>query len=167
MKLYRYVGPRHIAERISPERTGVPVTSPGAVRAWVRESAQDLSSGQVTATFVVDHTGALLIADRRSEHVACAGGRPVRAAGEITFRLATSVEVLEVSNQSTGFCPEPESWLAVAAALSGAGLVAPPGYTLACEFRRCAACGNITLIKHRVFECGMCRSELPVNYNVQ
>ncbi|MEU6730442.1 hypothetical protein ABZ917_42625 [Nonomuraea wenchangensis] len=29
--------------------------------------------------------GVLLLAPRRSEHVACAGGRPVLSAGEISF----------------------------------------------------------------------------------
>jgi hypothetical protein len=167
MQLYRYVGPKRIADRIRPEPAGVPIRSPADVLDWVRHTAQVLSGGCVTATFVVDESGTLLIADRRSEHVACAGGRPVRSAGEITFRVAHTVEVVGVSNQSTGYCPEPKSWPAVATALIQAGLVAPDGFTLACEFRRCRGCGNLTLVKDEVFECGVCGAELPTEYNAQ
>jgi hypothetical protein len=53
---------------------------------------------------------------RRSEHVVCAGGGLVRAAGELRFELRHgSVVVAEASNQSTGYCPEPQSWTARAA----------------------------------------------------
>ena len=38
-----------------------------------------------TYTFVVDEFATLRIADRSSEHIACAGFRPVMAAGELTF----------------------------------------------------------------------------------
>jgi len=61
-------------------------------------------------TFVIDQSGTLLVADRQSEHVACAGRQPVLSAGEMTFLVSGKVvEMAEVSNQSTGYCPEPES----------------------------------------------------------
>ncbi len=164
---YRYVGPKRIADRIRPEPAGVPIRSPEDVRAWVRSTAQELSAGCVTATFVVDAVGVLLVADRRSEHVACAGGQPVRSAGEITFAVGRAVGVVAVSNQSTGYCPEPESWPAVAATLVAAGLEPPAGFALACEFRRCVGCGSLTLVKGGVFECGVCGAELPAAYNAQ
>lgn len=167
MKLYRYVGPKQIADRIRPEAAGTPIRSPDDIRAWVRDTSQDLSADSIIATFVVDMNGLLLIADRRSEHVACAGGRPVRSAGEITFSVGRLIEVEGVSNQSTGYCPEPESWPDVAAALLQAGLVASDGFTLACVFRRCIACDSLTLVKYGVFECGSCGTELPAAYNVQ
>jgi len=167
MKLYRYVGPKQIAERIGPEPTGVSIGSPEDVSTWVRDAAQELNAGLVIATFVVDAGGVLLVADRRSEHVACAGGYPVRSAGEITFAVGRTVEVAEVSNQSTGYCPEPASWPAVAEALSRAGLLAPDGFSLACEFRRCVGCGGLTLVKAGVFECGVCEAKLPTTYNGQ
>lgn len=167
MRLYRYVGPKRITERVGLEPTGVPIRSPEDVRDWVRDAAQELIGGCVIATFVVDAAGILLVADRRSEHVACAGGQPVRSAGEITFAVGRTVEVVGVSNQSTGYCPEPESWLAVAEALSGVGLLAPDGFALACEFRRCIGCDGLTLVKSGVFECGTCGAELPTAYNVQ
>jgi hypothetical protein len=74
------------------------------------------------ATFVIDLNGDLLVADRRSEHVACAGGGPVLSAGEMFFLVEEDrVEVTDVSNQSTGYCPEPSSWPGVAAALDRIG----------------------------------------------
>jgi hypothetical protein len=90
----------------------------------------------------------------------------VLAAGEMTFDMGETIDIAEVSNQSTGYCPEPESWPAVASALESAGLVAPAGYTLDCIFRRCE-CGNVTLVKSGEFECGLCGCELPTEYNVQ
>lgn len=167
MRLYRYIGPRQIAERVRPDTAGTPVRSPDDVRVWVRMSAQELVADQVTATFVVDASGTLLVADRRSEHVACASGGPVCSAGEMTFVVGRTVEVAEVSNQSTGYCPEVESWPAVAEALARAGLSAPEGFSPACEFRRCNACENLVLVKDGVFECEGCGKELPAKYNIQ
>jgi hypothetical protein len=167
MRLYRYVGPKQIAERVGLRRGGVPICSADDVRKWQQESAQKLVGGCFTATFVVDAGGVLLVADRRSEHVACAGGEPIRSAGEITFEIGSAVEVGGVSNQSTGYCPEPESWPAVAESLSRAGLAAPQNFSLACVFRRCVACSNLNVVKDALFECGVCGAELPTNYNVQ
>jgi len=167
MRLYRYVGPREITARAGGERRGVPIRSAADIRAWVASSKQELLNCQVIATFIVEATGTLRIADRRSEHVACAGGEPVQSAGEITFAVGKSIDVVEVSNQSTGYCPEPESWPAVAAALAKAGLPVPDGFTLICEFRRCLKCDNIILVKNNVLKCGMCEAALPVAYNVQ
>ena len=119
-------------------------------------------------TFVVDESGTLRVADRHGEHVACAGGQPVLSAGETTFNLSDpAVRLLEVSNQSTGYCPEPESWPVVGAVLAAAGLDAPPGFTFACVFRRCVGCGMRNLAKGGVFECGVCARELPAAYNCQ
>ena len=57
-------------------------------------------------TFVVDLEGVLRLAPRRSEHVACAGGRPVLSAGEVSFeRGPDGWEVTSATNQSTGYCP--------------------------------------------------------------
>jgi hypothetical protein len=61
-------------------------------------------------TFVIDLGGALRLAPRRGEHVACADGAPVLSAGEITFlRDQDRWTVSEVSNPSTGCCPDPAS----------------------------------------------------------
>jgi hypothetical protein len=167
MRLYRYVGPKRIAERVDPAALGVPIRSPQDVLRWAKEAGQKAGAdGLVIATFVIDEAGLLRVADRRSEHVACAGGRPVRSAGEITFVLEKGTAgVAAVSNQSTGFCPEPESWPAVAAALRQAGLSAPNGFSPACVFRRCLKCGSISVVKDAVFECAVCGSPLPEGWN--
>ena len=165
--LYSYVGPREIAARVQPDRLGAPVRSADDVRVWIESTAQDLSRGAVIATFIIDESGVLRIADRRSEHVACAGGRPVQAAGEMTFSVGPTIEVSEVSNQSTGYCPEPSSFGSVAKALHAAGIVGPGNYTFACEFRRCDACNTLTLIKSGDYTCAVCGADLPPQYNVQ
>ena len=138
MRLYHYVGPRDIAERVKGAPSGAAIASAGDVLTWARATGQRPDArGCVIATFVVDAGGVLRLADRRSEHVACAGGGPVQAAGEITLALRdASVEAEAVSNQSTGFCPEPESWPEVQAALR-AGLKPPKGVEPACVFRQC------------------------------
>ena len=169
MKLYRYVGPRRIAERVATSSGGTPIRSSRDVLAWIAASSQELDAdGCVIVTFVVDDAGVLKVADRRSEHLVCAGGAHVRSAGEMTFAIhGGEVSVPAVSNQSTGYCPEPESWPAVAEALAIAELSAPVGFSFACVFRLCTVCGSKNLIKEGVFECGVCGRELPARYNCQ
>src|SRR5262249_31051208 len=122
--------------------------------------------GLLAATFVIDDQEGLRIADRRSEHVACAGSGPVRAAGELFLRVeGGEVEVVEVSNQSTGYCPEPESWPAVAAALARAGVPHPGRFTTEVVFRRCGRCGQRNIVKDGWFVCGVCGAELPSQWN--
>lgn len=165
---YRYVGPNKIAERAPPSPAGVRVESPEDVRRWIRQTEQELNAGgSVTATFVIDESGFLRIADRRSEHVACAGGRPVRSAGEMTFAVRPSgISVAWVTNQSTGYCPEPDSWPAVQAALARAGIAALEGFSQEFLFRRCPSCGSINIIKDGIFECGVCSTSLPEGWNL-
>src|SRR5438552_4002624 len=121
---YHYVGPKKIAQRAPTASPGWQIRSPDDVLQWIRETKQNLNAcGDVTATFVIHEAGSLRIADRRSEHVACAGSRVVLSAGEITFRLLRGkVAADRVTNQSVGYCPEPESWAAVKSALEDAGL---------------------------------------------
>jgi len=108
----------------------------------------------------------LLVADRRSEHVACAGGGAVLSAGEMWFGIdCDRVEVVEVSNQSTGFCPESESWPVVAAALDQIGVLHPGHFTTEIVFRRCRSCGERNVVKDHWYVCGVCDSELPREWN--
>ena len=80
--------------------------------------------------------------------MACAGGREVLSAGELTAVVDDGdVRIIEVSNQSTGYCPEPESWPAVAKALDEAGILHPGRFTFEAVFRRCPACGERNLVK--------------------
>jgi hypothetical protein len=167
-RTYVYVGPKQIATRVGNAPAGVRIDSPEDVLLWAAATGQDVDDGgTVTATFVVDDAGALRVADRRSEHVACAGGRPVLSAGEIAFTVAgRRAGVAWVTNQSTGFCPEPESWPSVKAALERAGLEAPPGFDPAFVFRRCVRCEAINVVKDGVFECLVCTTSLPRDWNV-
>lgn len=96
MRGYPYVGPASIL-------------AAGGAPGRVLRSAEELDGwpGAEPFTYVVDMSGTLRLAPRRSEHVACAGGEPVLGAGEILFsRTADGGWAVEsVSNQSTGYCP--------------------------------------------------------------
>jgi hypothetical protein len=99
------------------------------VAAWLARSSEEEQAEPFT--FVIDLSGTLRIAPRRSEHVACAGGEPVLSAGEITFlHDAHGWVVSEISNHSTGYCPDPASWPAVGDALDRAGLRHPGRFAL-------------------------------------
>ena len=165
MKIYEYCGPRDISRYYSSSPPGQEVRSPENVRTWVNETRQVLDQGTVIATFVIDQKGILRIVDRRSEHVACAGGIGVQSAGEITFDLNDSLEVIEITNQSTGYCPEPESWAAVESALSKAGIPNPGGFTIKFVFRKCEKCGQRNIVKEDIYECSVCEAPLPKHYN--
>ncbi|MEU4510436.1 hypothetical protein AB0G05_13125 [Nonomuraea wenchangensis] len=80
---YRYVGPAELKAVVRPGSGGCRIGSAADFDGWVAErSAAELAE---PFTFVVGTDGVLLLAPRRSEHVACAGGRPVLSAGEISF----------------------------------------------------------------------------------
>jgi hypothetical protein len=167
LRQYRYLGPAELAaaEGDTPPRRRI--TDAAQVRAWVAETGQSLDrEGRVTATFVVDTAGSLWIADRHSEHVQCARGEPVLAAGELTFRVHDAeVTVVAATNQSTGYCPEPDCWDQVAQALDRARLVRPSCFTAEFAFRRCVACGSISIIKDACFDCPVCDERLPDGWN--
>lgn len=157
MRRYRYVGP----DALRPPPSTVPAGAPIRARA---DLAPWLTSG--TMTFVVGTDGVLRVADRRSEHVDCAGGGDVLAAGELTVMTTRDGPVVtEASNQSTGYCPEPESWVALSKALDTAAVPHPGRYTYEAIFRRCPACGERSLVKEAWFECVLCGAELPRTWN--
>lgn len=117
-------------------------------------------------TYVVDPHGTLRLAPRRSEHVACAGGGEVLAAGEIAFaRRPVGWSVGEISNQSTGYCPEPSCWTAVAAALDRIGLDRPDSFTAEFTLRRCCDCRYVNVVKEHDFSCALCGQVLPELWN--
>jgi hypothetical protein len=168
MRKYKYVGPAEIRAKSVGRPAGRDICSPADVLAWIRESGQTVGPGEpVAATFVIDPGGRLLIADRRSEHVACAGGGDVLAAGEVFFAAEgrNTVAVAEVTNQSTGYCPEPSCWDAVAAAFDRIGLGHPPGFTTECVFRKCVSCGARNIVKDGWFYCDVCGQPLPTEWN--
>jgi hypothetical protein len=166
---YTYVGPKDLLRLLEhpPERACI--RSRDNVLAWVESTQQDLcADGTLTATFVVDTDGQLWIADRHSEHVACAAGQDVFSAGEITFAIhGKNVEVTEVTNPCMGYCPEPESWWAADQALCRIGIPYPGEFTAAFLFRLCTACGSKNIVKDGCFECGVCGAELSREWNLR
>jgi hypothetical protein len=167
-RLYQYVGPRELLGRLRDAPLGCAIHSDNDVLRWLGVSDQEPSeSGEITVTFVIDEHGVLRIADRRSEHVACAGGRSVLSAGELTFHFTgTDVSVCGATNQSTGYCPEPESWPAVQAALRAANIQSPSSFEPAFHFRYCEVCDSINIIKEDVFECVICMTPVPADWNI-
>ncbi|MEV5609786.1 hypothetical protein [Streptomyces sp. NPDC052225] len=156
LRSYRYVGPAELLETVRPGTEG-----------RVVRSGADLVVGEEPFTYVVDPAGRLRIAPRRSEHVACAGGGPVLAAGEIGFVVtAAGPSVGEVSNQSTGYCPDLPSWAAVAAALDAAGIPRPDGFTHPVVFRRCERCQEHAIVREDDFVCVFCGADLPLHWNI-
>ncbi|MEJ8645970.1 hypothetical protein WKI68_41685 [Streptomyces sp. MS1.HAVA.3] len=164
-RTYRYVGPAELLALVRPGCEGRRIRSDADVEDWA--SALPTEELAEPFTFVVDTAGVLRLAPRRSEHVACAGAEPVLAAGEMAFRRESGAWVVcEVSNQSTGYCPDVESWTAVADALDAAGIERPSGFTHAVVFRRCPACRRLNIVRDGDFVCVFCDGALPSEWNV-
>ena len=164
---YRYVGPSWITQSANHD---MPRFRIGCVselaKCLARLSGPSHPRGSVTATYIIDPQAQLWIADRHSEHYDCAAGDDVLAAGEIVFhRLAGRIAIAEITNQSTGYCPEPECWPIVAQVLDRIGIPHPQHFTSSCEFRRCDACGATNLVKDAIFECAICGTQLNRNWN--
>ncbi|MFG3254119.1 hypothetical protein [Streptomyces sp. NPDC048172] len=165
---YRYVGPPELRAAVRPDEGGRRIGSAADFEAWAGErTAAELTE---PFTFVVGTEGTLRLAPRRSEHVACAGGEPVLGAGEIAFAREEGRRsrwtVSEVSNQSTGYCPDVSTWHAVAAALDRAGLGRPDGFTHEVVFRRCPDCKERAIVREGDFVCVFCGADLPRTWNV-
>ncbi len=160
---YPFVGNRALLEDARADGpTGVPWLS--ADQALARVVPGLLEEG---ATFVVSLGGVVLVAPRRSEHVACAGGLEVLAAGELFFAsVGGRLRLVRATNQSTGYCPDLDSWSALDHALVKADVAAPSGFDPEFLFRRCDACGELSVVKERWFVCPFCDAELPRAWNV-
>ncbi|MGW6057381.1 hypothetical protein [Streptomyces sp. NPDC055189] len=164
-RTYRYVGPADLKAAIRPGSGGRRIGSTADFGGWVAEqSAAELAE---PFTFVVGTDGVLRLAPRRSEHVACAEGESVLSAGEIGFtREADRWVVDDVSNQSTGYCPDVSSWPSVCRALDRAGLGRPSGFTHEVVFRRCPGCREHNIVREADFVCVFCGGDLPGVWNV-
>ncbi|WP_310431374.1 hypothetical protein [Streptomyces sp. 3330] len=162
---YRYVGPVELRAAVRPGDGGRCIGSAADFGGWIVE--QSVAEPAEPFTFVVDADGVLRLAPRRSEHVACAGGDIVLGAGEISFmREADWWAVSEVSNQSTGYCPDVSSWAEVARALDAAELRRPSGFTHEVVFRRRTDCQEHNIVREEDFVCVFCGSDLPAVWNV-
>ncbi|MDI6520812.1 hypothetical protein QMA61_32030 [Streptomyces coelicoflavus] len=162
---YRYVGPAELKAEVRPGSGGCRISSTAEFAGWIaRRSAAELAE---PFTFVIGLDGVLRLTPRRSEHVACAGGEMVLSAGEIGFvHEAGRWAVSDVSNQSTGYCPDVTSWPEVARALDAVGLGRPPGFTHEVVFRRCPDCQERNVVREDDFVCVFCGSALPKTWNV-
>ena len=150
---------------VQPGSEGHLIGSPDDFVAWLTTCGEDELAEPFT--FVIALDGILRLAPRRSEHVACVGGAPVLSAGEITFLYDQGRwMVSKVSNQSTGYCPDPASWPAVSDALDRAGLQHPGHFTDPIVFRRCPRCQERNLVKDDYFVCAICGAELPPTWNL-
>ncbi|MFE4449266.1 hypothetical protein [Streptomyces sp. NPDC056796] len=162
---YRYVGPGELETAVRPGSGGHRIGSAADFGSWIDDrSAAELAE---PFTFVIGTDGVLRLAPRRSEHVACAGGDRVLSAGEISFaRESGRWTVGEVSNQSTGYCPDVTSWPAVAGALDDAEIGRPSGFTYGVVFRRCPRCQEHNIVREDDFVCVFCGGDLPEAWNV-
>jgi hypothetical protein len=167
MKIYEYVGSDAIKSSVSDFPAGVVVRSLVDLRNWINSCDKSMiASGLVIATFVIDTHGDLCLADRRSEHVACAGMKAVLSAGEIFFNLGKNgIEVCDITNQSTGYCPEINSWEYVDNALNKIPIDHPSWFTVEFTFRQCCSCSQINIIKDNLFICSVCDAHLPSEWN--
>jgi hypothetical protein len=166
---YRYVGPQDILNRAARAAPGEKIEAAHVLEGWLSRTGQELNpEGQFVVTFVVDHQGSLRVADRGSEHVACAAGETVLSAGEaFLVPTDTGLRVAAISNQSTGYCPEPESWPAVAVALDRIGIPHPGRFTQEVIFRRCPGCGERNIVKDGWLVCSLCGADLPAIWNFE
>lgn len=161
---FAYVGPPEIRAAAATQPAGRAIASAAALRAWWEEAGR--RDPDRIATYVVTTDGVLRVAPRRSEHVACAGGGDVLAAGELGLEERDGVLVIAlVTNLSTGYCPRIDAWDAMARALDAIGVPRPETWTAAFELRRCTACGERNVIKDDWWECAMCGAELPREWN--
>ncbi|MEV6757644.1 hypothetical protein [Streptomyces sp. NPDC051214] len=164
-RVYRYVGPAELKAAVRPGGGGCRIGSAADFERWV--AAQPARELAEPFTFVVALDGVLRLAPRRSEHVACAGGEMVLSAVEIGFaREAGRWAAGDISNQSTGYCPDVSSWQAVDRALDRTGLGHPGRFTHEVVFRRCPGCQEHNIVGEDDFVCVFCGSDLPEAWNV-
>ena len=161
---YSYVGPQKILDAASTQPAGTGIESIDDLAEWLSSSPTEIHpDGSAVATFTIGDDLKLRLAPRRSEHVACASGGPVFAAGEIT--IDAELEITEITNQSTGFCPEPDCWSVVAETLDSLSLKRPDEFTTSIIFRLCTKCKQRNIVKDSWYHCDSCNSELPEHWN--
>jgi len=167
LKTYRYVGWSSIRDNLPKISNRHHVISSDLVKVWLTKTKQPKNPDDtITVTFIVDTDNRLWINDRHSEHVLCADGGEVLSAGEMTFEIIdTQVEIVSVTNQSTGYCPEPDTYSAVRRILSKTNISHPLQLTTAYQFRRCDECETTNIIKDDWFVCGVCDADLNNEWN--
>jgi len=161
---YQYIGPAEIHDTARTQPAGTSILCADDLRNWLMSTAtEQTQEGSWIATFTIGVDETLQLATRRSEHTACAAGGPILSAGEIT--IDRDYEVAEISNLSTGFCPEPESWSVVETVLNHIGIKHPGRFTNAIVFRLCPDCNERNIVKDSWFYCQLCDAKLPEKWN--
>lgn len=160
---YFYVGPDHILDQAVSSPGGKSVTSPEDLFKVIECFEKEFNEERGWMTYIIDMDGRLTLAPRRTEHINCAGGNTVLGAGEIRFDREG--KVLEITNNSTGFCPDIGCWKAVSGALENTCLSHPDFFTSKAVFRLCNACGERNIVKDDWFYCEICGAELSGEWN--
>lgn len=167
-KLFTYSGTPSIAKIHSNSPMGFWVQKAEDFITWTQQNQQKPERDLIfRATYVLDTLGKFLIADRHSEHVACAGGQSVLAEGEVGFTIQKkSVVIEEISNYSTGYCPDVLCFAEVQKTLNQINVLHPNWWTREAVFRRCLNCKEKNLVKDSWFYCLICYAPLTENWNL-
>ena len=161
---YRYIGPDELSGLARPADL-VDVDSADVLGRWL--ASRPHRDRTEPFTYVITIDGLLRLAPRQCEHVTCAAGADVLGAGEVQFEPhRNGWTVVMVSNQSTGYCPDLDSWHAVAAALERADVQHPGGFTHPIVFRACTACGQVNVVREDLLVCAVCGDDLPGDWNI-
>jgi hypothetical protein len=116
--------------------------------------------------FIVELRHRLWLAPRGSEHVACAAGLDVLAAGEMGFLNVTGRwRVREVTQPLHRILPGARVVASGRHALDHGGIPHPHRYTGQVTFRRCMNCRCTNIVRDEVFVCALCDKALPTHWN--
>ena len=164
-RLYQYVGSSAFIPAPDQFPPRLRLDDLDELKSWMVENRDQIDLEEcIPATYIVDDVGHFWIADRGSEHVACARVGKVQAAGEVFFSGLEEVPYIDrITNQSTGYCPEASCWSAVLEAFEAINIPFPENFDPAFEFRNCESCGTLNLIKEDYFVCMCCGAELSEN----
>lgn len=164
---YQYVGSQEITDGLDLTIGGSVMVDLADVRKWILDRSEEWVNSTITATFVISEEEEFIINGRHSEHVMCAMGKPVLSAGEVSFQMeGKDLFISDITNQSTGYCPKPDSWTIVQVVLDRIGIIHPDYFTRAYHFRYCEMCQSINLIKDEVYDCILCGAPLDKEWNV-
>lgn len=166
-KQYQYIGSQEIIDNLPEKSARVCVNSAKDILEWIKNSNQlPEYDACYVATFIISIDGKMWINDRHSEHVLCANGKNILSAGEITFEFdGNTVKIVAISNQSTGYCPESNSWNSVAHALKSSKIPYPGDFTTKFIFRKCDNCGQKNIVKDEWYFCAVCDTSLSKAWN--